>query len=79
MYEELKTAFGENAQVYNRTNGFELDVSTNMSKDEIDNIMSDLGYTNNDRVIPSSWTKNNKTVVIFHGSLSRFFKKGGAF
>ena len=79
MYEELKTAFGENAQIYNRTNGFELDVSTNMSKEEIDGIMSDLGYTNNDRIIPNSWTKNNKTVVIFHGSLSRFFKKGGAF
>lgn len=79
MYEELKTAFGESAQIYNRTNGFELDVSTNMSKEEIDSIMSSLSYINNDRVIPNSWIKNSKTVVIFHGSLSRFFKKGGAF
>lgn len=74
---EIKNAFGENAQVYVRSNGCEVDLSTTFPFEQAEQIMKDLGFTDNSKRIPSSFIKDDFTCILFTGPNSRFVKDRG--
>ena len=74
---EIRNAFGENAQVYARSNGCEVDLSTTFPFEQEEQIMKDLGFTDNSKRIPGSFIKDNFTCILFTGPNSRFVKDKG--
>lgn len=74
---EIRNAFGENAQVYVRSNGCEVDLSTTFPYEQAEQIMRELGFIDNGRIIPNSFIKDDFTCILFTGPNSRFIKDKG--
>lgn len=73
---ELLSRFDGVAQVYAiPPDRIELDVSTNLEKEERIKLIEGLGFTDNGDSIPDSYKCGSITVVFFNGSLGTFRSK----
>ena len=73
---ELLRRFDGVAQVYAfPPNRIELDVSTNLEREERNKLMEGLGFIDNGDLIPDSYKCGDVTVVFFNGSLGTFRSK----
>ena len=76
LQDKLAVRFDGVAQIHSKSdNRIELDVSTNLTKEDWYERIKDLPLTDNSKHIPNSYKHNDITVMFFCGNLSTFIPK----